>query len=54
MASIPFSEPIEPWGPLQESFGQAPVVLYVAGPLRGDGSPEAIRKPGKISGRCSR
>jgi hypothetical protein len=43
MAAIPFSEPIEPWAPLQETFGQAPVVLYVAGPLRGDGSPEAIR-----------
>ena len=37
------SIPRDPWGELQARFGQGPWVLYVAGPLRGDGSPEAIR-----------
>ena len=33
----------DPWLELQARFGQGPRVLYVAGPLRGDGTPEAIR-----------
>jgi hypothetical protein len=35
-------ERLDPWRELQARFGGAPRVLYVAGPLRGDGSPEAI------------
>ena len=31
------------WDHLQRRFGGGPLVLYVAGPLRGDGSPGAIR-----------
>ena len=34
----------DPWQELQKRFGQAPRVLYLAGPLRGDGSAEAIRR----------
>lgn len=33
----------EPRLELQARFGQEPLVLYLAGPLRGDGSAEAIR-----------
>jgi nucleoside 2-deoxyribosyltransferase len=36
-------EPLDLWRKVQDQFGQAPMVLYLAGPLRGDGSPEAIR-----------
>ena len=32
-----------PWQDLQTRFGQGPLVLYLAGPLRGDGTREAIR-----------
>ena len=34
----------DPWQELQKRFGQEPLVLYLAGPLRGDGSAEAIRR----------
>lgn len=35
---------IDAWGELRARFGGAPWVLYLAGPLRGDGTPEAIRR----------
>ena len=34
----------DPWRELQARFGQEPLVLYLAGPLRGDGTAEAIRR----------
>ena len=34
----------DPWRDLQARFGGAPLVLYLAGPLRGDGTPGAIRR----------
>jgi hypothetical protein len=37
------SEAPQFWDHLQRRFGGGPLVLYVAGPLRGDGSPGAIR-----------
>jgi len=37
-----FPERLDPWREVQARFGGTPQVLYVAGPLRGDGSPEAI------------
>jgi hypothetical protein len=42
----PFHPALErnPWHELQARFGQGPRVLYLAGPLRGDGTPEAIRR----------
>ena len=36
-------EPQDIWRQLQDCFGHRPRVVYVAGPLRGDGSPRAIR-----------
>lgn len=33
----------DPWTELRARFGQGPQVLYLAGPLRGDGSAQAIR-----------
>ena len=42
MTAPVFPELIDVWGRLQAAFGQGPMVLYVAGPLRGDGSPAAI------------
>lgn len=41
--TLPFCpKPPACWHQLQERFGQAPMVLYLAGPLRGDGTPRAI------------
>lgn len=34
----------DPWRELQDRFGDEPWVLYLAGPLRGDGTPAAIRR----------
>lgn len=34
----------DPWRELQVRFGREPLVLYLAGPLRGDGTPGAIRR----------
>ena len=42
MTPVLLPEQNDPWRHLQARFGRAPMVLYVAGPLRGDGSPEAI------------
>jgi nucleoside 2-deoxyribosyltransferase len=33
----------DPWRELQARFGREPLVLYLAGPLRGDGTAQAIR-----------
>jgi hypothetical protein len=39
-APVPFQR--DPWRELQARFGQGSWVLYLAGPLRGDGTREAI------------
>lgn len=44
MFPSPASPRRDPWRELQARFGQGSWVLYLAGPLRGDGSPEAIRR----------
>ncbi|GEM_PF-3186116 len=43
MPPVPATPLRDPWRELQARFGQGAWVLYLAGPLRGDGSPEAIR-----------
>lgn len=44
MFPSPASPRRDPWRELQARFGQGSWVLYLAGPLRGDGSPGAIRR----------
>ena len=43
MTRTPSPEPLASWRAVQQRFGVTPMVLYVAGPLRGDGTPRAIR-----------
>lgn len=43
MSTHPTARLADPWLALQARFGGRSVVLYLAGPLRGDGSPAAIR-----------
>jgi len=43
MPQAPLSLHRDPWRELQARFGRGSWVLYLAGPLRGDGSREAIR-----------